>query len=532
MDLERGAYQALEDIVGPEYINEDPAIRDTYNQVWGNKLLFDEKWSTRPGAVILPASTEEIQAIIRVCNRHKVTFKAFASGFEVVGTAFTTENSVTLDLRRMDKILDIDVKNMRVLVEPFVSQHRLNLELAKHGLFTGGVSGGPSSNVIAIHCAHFGSGFTQVSTGGLGRNVLGCEWVLPTGELLTLGTGEAGSGWYSADGPGFSLRGILRGHSGANGGHGVITKAAVKLYPWYGPSEWELQGSPPANKVLPEQFDLFKVYVFTMADMDKVLDAMRAFGQSEVCYAVDMVHGMQVEEGNDEFMAKVMQMMQTNPDKLGALERSVYIAIGADTKREFDYKEKVLFAVNEKLGGDYRADMNDPQELAWRLQYLSWAFGTVRECFRWAGDFHIVPNIDGTIDAVKAVCKMGAELFKTYAGEGGPIMAPGGFPFPPPFENYSVGGHLEHVFIYDPCDQKSVEGTREFIGKVIDPKGEFGPYGVPCLGGGLSIEPVTHLVQNWGPTYDNYHVWMAKIKAMLDPNTVCDWSAYVPPVFP
>ena len=48
MDLERDAYQALEDIVGPEYINEDPAIRDTYNQVWGNKLLFDEKWSTRP----------------------------------------------------------------------------------------------------------------------------------------------------------------------------------------------------------------------------------------------------------------------------------------------------------------------------------------------------------------------------------------------------------------------------------------------------------------------------------------------------
>ena len=249
MDLERGAYQALEDIVGPDYINEDPAIRDTYNQVWGNKLLFDEKWSTRPGAVILPASREEIQAIIRVCNRHKVTFKAFASGFEVVGTCFQTENSVIMDLRRMDKILDIDVKNMTAVVEPFVSAHKLDLELAKHGLYTAGISGGPSSNVISISCAHFGSGFTQCSTGGLGRNVLGCEWVLPTGELLTLGTAETGNGWYSADGPGFSLRGILRGHSGANGGHGVITKAAVKLYPWYGPSEWELQGSPPANKV-------------------------------------------------------------------------------------------------------------------------------------------------------------------------------------------------------------------------------------------------------------------------------------------
>jgi hypothetical protein len=111
-------------------------------------------------------------------------------------------------------------------------------------------------------------------------------------------------------------------------------------------------------------------------------------------------------------------------------------------------------------------------------------------------------------------------------------MAPGGFPFPPPYENYSTGGHLEHVFIYDPCDQKSVEGAREFIGKCLDTEGELAAYGVPCLGGGLSIEPVTHLVQNWGPKYDNYHLWMAKIKAMLDPNTICDWSAYVPPVFP
>jgi glycolate oxidase len=532
MDLERDVYQALEDIVGPEYINGDPAIRDTYNQVWGNKLIFDEKWSTRPGAVILPASTEEIQAIVRVCNRHKVTFKAFSSGFEVVGTAFTTENSVVLDLRRMDKILEIDVKNMRAVVEPFVSIHRLNMELAKHGLFVATISGGPSSGVIASSCAHFGSGFTQCSTGGLGRNVLGCEWVLPTGELLTLGTGEVGSEWYSADGPGFSLRGILRGHSGANGGHGVITKASVKLYPWYGPSEWELKGSPPANKVLPEQWELFKAYVFTMPDMDGVLEAMRAFGQSEVCYAVDMVHGMQVKEGNDEFMAYVGETQQTCPEKLDMLGRSVYVAIGADTKREYEYKEKMLFAVNEKLGGEYRKEMNDPQELAWRMQYLSMSFGTVRECFRWAGDFHIVPNIDGTIDVIKTVVKMGAELFKKYAGEGGPIMAPGGFPFPPPYENYSTGGHLEHVFVYDPCDQKSVEGTREFIGKCLDPDGEFGAYGVPCLGGGLQIEPQTHVVQNWGPKYDNYHLWMAKIKAMLDPNTICDWSAYVPPIFP
>ena len=54
MELANEAYQALEDIVGPENVTRDPAIRDTYNQVWGNKLVFDTKFSNRPAAVVLP----------------------------------------------------------------------------------------------------------------------------------------------------------------------------------------------------------------------------------------------------------------------------------------------------------------------------------------------------------------------------------------------------------------------------------------------------------------------------------------------
>ncbi len=75
---------------------------------------------------------------------------------------------------------------------------------------------------------------SQIYTSGYGRNVLGCEWVLPTGEILEPGHQRQRGRLVSADGPGFSLRGILRGRAGANGGHGVITKAAVKLYPYYG----------------------------------------------------------------------------------------------------------------------------------------------------------------------------------------------------------------------------------------------------------------------------------------------------------
>jgi glycolate oxidase len=282
MELTREAYQALEDTVGSENITQDPAIRDTYNQIWMNKLIFDSKFSNRPAAIVLPGSTKEVQSIIRVCNRYKIPFKPFSSGFEIVSTAVVSEDTITLDLKRMDKILEIDTKNMYAVVEPYVTIHRLQMELAKHGLYLGPIAGGPSGGVIAHSCCHFGSTNTQVFTGGLGRNVLGCEWILPTGEIFRMGSAEAGNGWFSADGPGFGLRGILRGHSGANCGHGVITKVSQKLYPWYGPSEWELAGPVPAVKQLPKVPDGFELFILNFRSADVLYDAMREIAQASI----------------------------------------------------------------------------------------------------------------------------------------------------------------------------------------------------------------------------------------------------------
>ena len=213
-----------------------------------------------------------------------------------------SENSILLDLKRMNRILEIDTKNMHAVVEPYVSVFRLQMELAKQGLFLGPISAGPEAGVIASSCCHFGSGNTQVFTGGLGRNVLGCEWVLPTGELLRMGSAETGNGWFSADGPGFGLRGILRGHSGANGGNGVITKVSHKLYPWYGPPEWELVGSPPGMKQLEKIPDGFKFFVFTFPTEEVMYDAVREVGQAEITYSImQLLDGIKSESNDEPF---------------------------------------------------------------------------------------------------------------------------------------------------------------------------------------------------------------------------------------
>ena len=86
MKLTNEEYKALEDIVGPEYITQEPVIMESYNQVWGNKLAFGDKRHNPPAAVLLPANTEEIQAIVKYCNKAGILFKASARAFEYVAT--------------------------------------------------------------------------------------------------------------------------------------------------------------------------------------------------------------------------------------------------------------------------------------------------------------------------------------------------------------------------------------------------------------------------------------------------------------
>jgi len=538
MELASEVYRELEDIIGSEYITRDPAIRDTYNQVWGNKLMFDEKWSIRPAAVLLPATTEEIQAIVKVCNKFHVLFKSFSSGFEIVATSLESEKGIILDLRRMNRILEIDDKNMHALVEPYVSVYRLEIEAAKYGLYNSTIGAGTSAGVIASAVCHSGTGSSMISTGGLGRNILGIEWVLPTGEVLRLGTGGSGDEWFSADGPGPSLRGILRGHSGANGGHGVITKLSLKLYPWYGPSEWEMvreEGEEPSQRHLRKMPDGFKGFIVLFPNRDNMFEAYCEAGKAEILFAGHQLGSFHSLEGsgNDEAWQNYQNMTKLiGPELIKALNAaSLGLIIGASSGREMAYREKCLKKICKKWGGNFMPELNTPQAVLGLLETMVWSHDLVRMTFRPTGDIFISPCNDATDDAIRKEIAAGDEMFESYLERKGAVQI-GIQSWNPLYENYSVGSHLESIYLYNAWDPDSLKATREIVNQTIDPKGKFRKYGVPLLGGGLSIESRTHVHQNWGPEYDNYDVWLRKIRQMLDPNNVGDWSSYTPSVFP
>ena len=542
MKLAEEEYKALENIVGSEYITQEPVILDTYNQVWGNKFFFDEKHSVRPAAVLLPANTEEISAAVKVCNKYGILFKAFSSGFEYLSLSLMHEKGILFDLRRMNRVLEIDARNMRAVVEPYVSVYRLQLEAAKHGLYTGRIGVGYSAGIIATECCHHGCQHTMVFTSGYGRNTLGIEWVLPTGEILKMGTGEMDSDLFSADGPGFSLRGILRGRTGANGGHGIITKASVKLYPWYGPPEWEQKrqpGEPLSLGQLDRVPDGYKVFVPSFRNLDDTLDASEELCRAEIlcAFGIAIIGTTPFSEGNDEewaMMREALKKAETFDPAGGGVTvaNSVVAVIGYRSPREREYKEKCLKAIIEKWGGQFSSNLNEPRALARAFADIMWSNGVN---LRATGDF--LPSSsspDGSPAMLKRLALQEAEVKRRYEESGAFLSMGRGARIVSwrPEEHLSTGAQGISTAQYDPYDAESLKAAREFIDELFDPRSPFQRYGVPSRGGCLQIEPVTHVHQNWGHLYDNYDVWLMKIKKMLDPNTVSDWTAYIPPEYP
>ncbi len=113
--LKDETYDSLRKIVGEENITRDPGILDTYAFQWGEELRKvkssqkPERFGQRPLAVLLPASTEEVQAIVRLCNEHDLKFKALSTGLGR-WAGVSSSRAIQIDLRRMNRILQVDSK--------------------------------------------------------------------------------------------------------------------------------------------------------------------------------------------------------------------------------------------------------------------------------------------------------------------------------------------------------------------------------------------------------------------------------------
>jgi glycolate oxidase len=172
-----------------------------------------------PQAVLLPGSTAEVQSILRICHKEKVPFVARGSGTGLSGGALPVHQGIVISLARMNHILEIDLQNARVVVEPGVINTDVTQQVAPRGYFYApdpssqsvcSIGGNVAENSGGAHCLKYG--FTAT-------HVLGLEVVLPDGSLAHLG-GRA------FDRPGYDLTGVFVGSEGTLG---IATKIVLRI---------------------------------------------------------------------------------------------------------------------------------------------------------------------------------------------------------------------------------------------------------------------------------------------------------------
>ena len=173
----------------------------------------------KPAVVVLPSSAGQVQAIVRLCHQHEIPFVARGHGSGLSGGALPIPGGVVIALSRLNRVLDVDIPNRRVTVEPGVTNLEITRQVASHGFYYApdpssqqvcSIGGNVAENSGGAHCLKYG--FTV-------HHVLGLEAVLPNGDLVRLDSAIA-------DAPGPDLLGVLIGSEGTLA---VVTKVIVRI---------------------------------------------------------------------------------------------------------------------------------------------------------------------------------------------------------------------------------------------------------------------------------------------------------------
>ena len=175
-----------------------------------------------PGLVVLPRTTGEVVAVVKLCAAHKLPIIPRGAGTSLSGTVLAVDGGVMIALTRMTRVLDLDFRNRRALVEAGCVNAWVTNAVKSRGLFYAPDPSSQSACTIGGNVATNSGGPHTLKYGVTTNHVLGFELVMPDGELVWLGTRPDGG----EDVAGYDLRGAAIGSEGM---FGVVTRVLLRL---------------------------------------------------------------------------------------------------------------------------------------------------------------------------------------------------------------------------------------------------------------------------------------------------------------
>ena len=212
--IDAGLIGRLGRICGQEHVLTDTHQLRTYES---DGLRH---YRSSPPVAVLPGSADEVREIVRACHETKTPWVARGAGTGLSGGALPIEDGVLIVLTRLNRILEVDLDNQRVVVEPCVTNQAVSKAVAPTHFYppdpssqvVSTIGGNVSENSGGLHC--FKYGFTT-------NYVTGLEIVLPDGDVVALGGKEF-------DRPGYDLIGAFVGSEGTLG---IATSITLRVVP-------------------------------------------------------------------------------------------------------------------------------------------------------------------------------------------------------------------------------------------------------------------------------------------------------------
>jgi hypothetical protein len=224
----------FEKVVGQEWVLTSEEDLNPYRDHFS--YIKDQPNELIPAAAVGPESVEQVQGIVRIANRYRIPLYSISTGknFAYGGPSPNVRGSVTVDLKRMNRVLEVDEKRHFALVEPGVSYFDLYRYIQERNLKVWIDTPDPGWGSLIGNAMDHGIGYTM----GFYRDHFGAhcglEVVLPSGEVMRTGMGAlpGSRSWQEyKHGFGPDPAGLF-----GQGNFGIVTKMGFRLMPQ--PEHW------------------------------------------------------------------------------------------------------------------------------------------------------------------------------------------------------------------------------------------------------------------------------------------------------
>jgi glycolate oxidase len=454
-------YEALKEIVGAEYVSNAAEEKYIYGRDMGT---MDPR---EPDFVVMPNNAEEVRHILLLANREGVPVVPMGGGLVLSGLCRALKGGIVLDLKRMNRILEVNEASRYALVEAGASQGMLQAYLKKHHpKLKHSIPDAPPIATVGGNVLIHGSGHLSHAAGFHSDMLNGLEAVLPTGELVRIGSCSTSPFWFSRA-PLPDLAGLFLGWAGTTG---VVTKLAIKLFP---------------NRSFND------VAIFLTEDPELVPDVLQR------------ITGAQAAEDITAWMAP-------KPAWASGFQH-IIVNYSADSQEELGWKKKLIYAaprkyIDEKVGAFMPLPPNMKKQFMEAPMTNLTTFADVRK----GGGFEYVGAIM-PIDCFPQAYRMGLEIAERHG------------------TTYSTGariiglGHCMMFFYAYPFNRADASDVRRAQGALEETNRlalEMG--GIPWK---AEAPAQKQIIEQMDP---NTFTLMNRLRAVLDPNGIMNpgnWEA-------